>query len=124
MKKKWVVVTDTENVPRVVLDADAFLREAFFSDSAPDPYRFCHRPLVVEDPKTPLGALMRQLRVEPYTGEDDVIDHDLFLLWGDEPRIVTGADLLGRLMRGIVRRVPASSPARATLAGQPAGLGS
>jgi hypothetical protein len=57
-------------------------------------------------------------RVEPRKDDDndDVIDHDLFFLGGDERRIVTGADLLDRLMRGIVRRVPASSPERATLA--------
>jgi hypothetical protein len=31
---------------------------------------------------------------------DDVIDHDLILLWSDEKRVITGADILGRLMRG------------------------
>jgi hypothetical protein len=31
---------------------------------------------------------------------DDVIDHDLILLWADEKRVITGADILGRLLRG------------------------
>ena len=36
---------------------------------------------------------------------DDVIDDDLILIWGkEEKRIITGSDILGRLMRGIARR--------------------
>lgn len=115
--RKWVIITDTENTPRLVLDADAFLREMLFNKECADPYVFCHRPLVVEDPKMPLGRLIRQLRVEPAHEHDDVIDCDIILLWGDRSRIVTGGDLLGRLLRGIVKRVPASAPLRATLLG-------
>lgn len=33
---------------------------------------------------------------------DDVIDADIILLWGKQKRVITGADILGRLMRGIV----------------------
>jgi len=102
--KKWVIVTDSDDQPRLVLDADSFLREALFSSEPPDPYRFSHRPVVVRDPATQLGAVIRNLRVEARDREDDVIDEDLILLWGDTRRIITGADLLGRLMRGIVRR--------------------
>jgi metal transporter CNNM len=33
-----------------------------------------------------------------------VVDEDLILLWTDaEKRIITGADILGRLLRGITR---------------------
>ena len=102
--RKWVVITDSENVPRLVLDADALLRETFFSPEPIDPYAFCHRPLVVDDPQVPLGSVIRKLRVEAENAHDDVIDLDLILLWGPDKRIVTGADLLGRLMRGIVKR--------------------
>jgi len=115
--RKWVVITDTENVPRVVLDADAFLRATLFSETQPDPYEFCHRPLVVRNAETPIGQVIRQLRVEPDAGEeDDVIDHDLILLWNEEEKkIVTGADLLGRLMRGIIPRTPPSAAERSRL---------
>lgn len=109
--RKWVIVTDSEGEPRLVLDADAFIREAMFSVEPPDPYRFCHRPLVVTDPKTPLGAVMRRLTVEPESSGDDVIDADVILVWADERRIITGADLLGRLMRGIARKRSASKAA-------------
>jgi hypothetical protein len=39
---------------------------------------------------------------------DDVIDNDLILVWADEKRVITGADLLGRLLRGIAVREPAA----------------
>jgi hypothetical protein len=42
------------------------------------------------------------MKVRPETPEDDVVDHDLILVWAkDQQRIITGADLFGRLMRGI-----------------------
>ena len=111
--RKWIIVTDSEDEPRLVLDADAFLREALFSETPPDPYPFCHRPLVVTDPETPLGTVIRKLHVEPQSKDDDVIDTDVIIVWGAERRIITGADLLGRLMRGIARKRRASSAVRA-----------
>jgi metal transporter CNNM len=36
--------------------------------------------------------------------DDDVIDNDLILVWGSQRRIITGSDLLGRLLRGIAIR--------------------
>jgi hypothetical protein len=40
----------------------------------------------------------------PQTTENDVIDQDIILLWGRKKQIITGADILGRLLRGIVKR--------------------
>jgi len=42
--------------------------------------------------------------VDPEHIEDDVIDEDIILVWGAERRIITGADILGRLLRGIVAK--------------------
>jgi hypothetical protein len=42
--------------------------------------------------------------VSPERPDDDVIDKDLILIWGQQRRIITGADLLGRLLRGISTR--------------------
>src|SRR5262249_15582798 len=39
--------------------------------------------------------------VFPERPDDDVIDNDLILVWGSQRRIITGSDLLGRLLRGI-----------------------
>ena len=65
-----------------------------FAAEPPDPYQFCHRPLVITDVDTPLGTVMRRLTVEPEFKGDDVIDADVILVWGDERRIITGADLM------------------------------
>ncbi len=102
--KKWVVLTDSADEPRVVLDSDGFLRDVL-SDRTPrpSPRSYCHRPVIVRDPKTPLGHAIERLKVQPQHPTDDVIDHDLILVWGDEKRVITGADLLGRLLRGIVQ---------------------
>ncbi len=116
---KWIVITDTEEQPRLVLDADAFLREALFGTGELDPYSFCHRPIVVDNARVPLGVAIRRLHVEPEHKEDDVIDQDLILVWADTRRIVTGADLLGRLLRGIVRKRRASQAQRAPVLAAP-----
>jgi hypothetical protein len=56
----------------------------------------------VADPNKRLGEVIGQMKVRPETPEDDVVDHDLILVWAkDQQRIITGADLFGRLMRGI-----------------------
>jgi hypothetical protein len=44
--------------------------------------------------------------VHPEHSEDDVIDNDLILCWDKKRRIITGADILGRLLRGIAGRKP------------------
>lgn len=108
--KKWVILTDEAEQPRLVLDADAFLRDTLLEERATNPYQFCHRPLVVTDSSAPLGPLLRQLRVQPERSGDDVIDHDIMLVWTDDQRrVITGADLLGRILRGIPRLEPPPS---------------
>jgi hypothetical protein len=54
--------------------------------------------------RTPLGEVIGRMRVNPKHPEDDVIDNDLILVWAAQKRIITGADLLGRLLRGISTR--------------------
>jgi metal transporter CNNM len=51
-----------------------------------------------------LGDVIGLMKMKPEHPEDDVIDQDLILVWGSQRRIITGADLLGRLLRGIVTR--------------------
>jgi hypothetical protein len=41
------------------------------------------------------------LKVVPEAPGDDVIEHVLILVWHKQRRIITGSDLLGRLLRGI-----------------------
>ena len=58
-------------------------------------------PIIVLDPTLPLGRIIGRLQAASNRTEDDVIDHDVVLLWATERRIITGADILGRLLRGI-----------------------
>jgi len=98
---KWVILTDPEGEPRVALDADGFVRDVVVRGSSAVVAHHCHRPIIVLDPSMPLGHVIGRLRAGDERSEDDVIDNDVVLLWGDEPRIITGADILGRLFRGI-----------------------
>ncbi len=102
--KKWVVLVNQHNSAQYVLDSDAFLRAVFFNSSLPNPMHFCHRPILVSDPSTSLEEVICQLKMHPHRTEDDVIDHDIILLWGDRKKVITGADILGRLLKGIVNR--------------------
>lgn len=102
--KKWIVITDRWNEPRFVLDAHAFLRDALFGGDEFNPASQFHRPLILRDMNQTLGRVLGRLTVEPEGPEDDVIDRDLILVWTpEEKRIITGSDLLGRLLRGIAR---------------------
>jgi metal transporter CNNM len=100
--KKWVIVTDPTGDPVFVLDSHQFLRDALFGQLESDPTAYWHRPLIIRDMKTKLGDVIGQLRVCAERAGDDVVDNDLILVWGEQKRIITGADLLGRLLRGIV----------------------
>lgn len=100
--KKWVVITNPQDEPTMVLDADGFLRDAVYKKGPFIPLAYCHFPVVVKSPKTRLEKVIRQFKVYPQYPEDDVIDQDLILYWGQEKRIITGSDILGRLLRGIV----------------------
>jgi len=102
--KKWVIITDQAGQPRAALDTNRFLRSAMLSAQPPRPEQFMHRPIVTTDPRTPLGDLIGLLNVQSTTADDDVVDNDVIVLSGRQKRIVTGADLLGRLLRGIARR--------------------
>ena len=103
--KKWVIITDEADEPQLVLDADGFLRAALIDDKPLQPYVFCHRPIIIKDPNTKLGNVIWRLKVKPETAGDDVIDNDVVLVWSEDKRvIITGADILGRLMRGIATR--------------------
>jgi metal transporter CNNM len=98
--KKWVVLTNESGEPQLVLDADEFLRDVFFNKAVVDPYSHCHRPIVLKNGKTTLGSVMRLMRRSKVSNHG-VIENDVVLLWGQKPRIITGADLFDRLLQGI-----------------------
>lgn len=102
--KKWVIFTDATGEPAMVMDAHRFLRGALFGGSAFRPEVCWHRPIVVHNPATRFGEVIGELKVHPIAPGDDVVDEDIILLWGEQRRVITGSDILGRLLRGISRR--------------------
>lgn len=99
--KKWAVITDALDRPRYVLDADKFLREALLNKENFSPWSCCHAPIIVKDHKLPLGDVILQLKTRSTRADDEAIDKDVVLVWGEEKRIITGADILGRLLKGV-----------------------
>jgi metal transporter CNNM len=99
--KKWVIVTDADGEPAFVLDCHHFLRDALFNHLESDHAAYWHRPIIIRDMQTTLGEVIGRMKVTPERLGDDVIDNDLILVWGSQRRIITGSDLLGRLLRGI-----------------------
>jgi metal transporter CNNM len=100
-----VVITDPEGEPRLVLRVEDFVREALFAPQRFNPLRHCHRPITVRDPQRRLGELIPLFRVGPGGHGDDILENDIILLWGENPRVVTGTDILGRLLRGIATTI-------------------
>lgn len=100
--QKWVIILDPTGNPAFVLDADHFIRDAVFGEMSTNPEVYWHRPIVVADMSTRLDSVLGRMKVKPERPGDDVIDNDLILVWGEKKRIITGSDLLGRLLRGIV----------------------
>ncbi len=103
---KWVILVDDQRTPQLVMDADGFLRAALFAHPALNPYDFCHRPVIVSDPDTRLGDAIQRLKASPHKPHDHIIDRDIILIWTDQvKRVITGADILGRLLVGIAPKV-------------------
>ncbi|MEX2523354.1 MAG: DUF21 domain-containing protein [Gammaproteobacteria bacterium] len=99
--KKWLILTDDNDEPRFVLDSDAFLRAALFSEQRVEPVHFIHRPMIVRDPKTPLGRVIPQFNLGDTIIGNDKIDRDIILVWTEQHRLITGTDLLDQLLHGI-----------------------
>jgi metal transporter CNNM len=99
-RKKWAVLVNDQREPLLALDVDDFTRAALYGRRPFDPYEHCHRPIVVRDRTTTLGDVIRYLKSS--TGaSSEVIRNDVALIWSDQPRIITGADILARLLTGI-----------------------
>lgn len=111
----WVVLADEQGEPHLIMDADGCLRAALFDLDKPfDPYHYCHRPLVVRDEEVTLGDVIWHLKATESMDlhHDGAIEFDVVLVWGESPRIITGADILGRLLKGIAAKLPDGDPAQ------------
>tara|TARA_R110001599_G_scaffold353465_1_gene593121 strand:+ start:34007 stop:35056 length:1050 start_codon:yes stop_codon:yes gene_type:complete len=99
---RWLVLVEGGGKPSLVLDVNAYLRAVFTAAGAlVEPLQFCHRPVVVSDPDLRLGAVIAGLKAGTDAQSDRPLTRDVILLWGPQRRIITGADILGRLFKGI-----------------------
>lgn len=99
--KKWAVLTNERDQPLMIVDTDAYLRSALLEEDSFQPEQHCHRPIVIRDVTKRLGHVLQQFEVHASYEGDDVVDRDVVLIWGKDKRIITGADILGRLLSGI-----------------------
>ncbi len=99
--EKWVILTNDQGEPLLAMDADGFLRAVLFEPGPVDPYRYCHRPVIVRNKKQQLGWVIKQLAKGASRAPSGVIEHDLVMVWTDTPRIITGADILDQLLTGV-----------------------
>jgi metal transporter CNNM len=101
-REKWVILTDENNEPKLALDADEFIRSELFCNGCEGIEKFCHQPLILRDDDSNLGMMIKKLKAKININSDLPIEKDLFLFWQTEnKRIITGADILGRLLKGI-----------------------
>lgn len=100
--EKWVIFIDEMGIPKSVLDADGYMRSVISAKGRQDIHSFCHPPLLIEDFDTDLATLLNLFRGDLRRSEDIPIQHDIALLWGDkQKKIITGADIFGKLLQGI-----------------------
>lgn len=110
--KKWIVLSDQAEHPRLLLNAHTFLRDLLILRRDVLPGDYCHRPTIVTSPTdtldTALSILARQRDWE--TDRDETV----ILLWSEEiKRMITGSDVLRCLLRGMGRRQTTASPQEA-----------
>ena len=101
----WAVIVGERGVPQLVVNTTNYLSDLFANGGDSDIYRHCHRPVVVADDQTTLDDVLGEFVVEASDKNDHLVDRDVVLYWTeDAKRIVTGADIFGRLLKGIARR--------------------
>jgi metal transporter CNNM len=102
-EERWVVLTDSTDAPRLLLDANRFLRAAFSSsESDLDPRDHCVEPVVTTNPNDTLEKVLGNAKVP----ENDSTERGIILLWDKQRRIITHFDVLKRLFQGVLPPTP------------------
>jgi len=99
--EKWVILINENGSPFQALDADAYLRALCFENKTVNIKAYCHKPIIITDAEAPLGLAIAQLKKNVDAEDDSAIEKDILILWASEKRIITGADILGRLLKNI-----------------------
>ena len=108
--RKWVILTDPDGRPHLLLNADRFLREVS-SEKDADPRHYCVKPIITDDPQ----ATLEQMLMNGELTDKNPSRKGLILFWGREKRIIAHADILRRLFEGVLSSPPSPeqrAPAR------------
>ena len=101
----WVILVDESGYPVESMNVDDYLRARYDGKNEVPLLEYCQKPIVTTDPDLTLDRVLPQLDVESDHHCDRALDREIVLYWGERAkRIITGADLLGRLLHGIVIR--------------------
>jgi len=100
--RKWVILTDPDGAPQLLLNTDRFLRAVFAGQSV-DPHDYCVKPIIMHDP----DATLEQTLMSANLAESKSTEKGIILFWGAEKRIIAHADILRRLFEGIISSPPA-----------------
>ena len=68
------------------------------------PIAIAAKSIVITDPNTTLGEAIQKLKSahDIEATSDSVLLKDVIIVWTDlPPRVITGSDILGRLLKGI-----------------------
>lgn len=98
--KEWVVIVDRGGRPRLVMNADAFLRAACMRHEV-DPNDFCRTPAVITDPEETLDDAVEEGMLKPDPASDRKVDDTVILVWGPKRRIIVRRDVFRNLFHGI-----------------------
>lgn len=102
--EKWVILIDYSGLPKFILNTSSLLRKMFHCH---DPILLSEHlltPVVIEDSKTTLGEVMVKLVIQNKAFAGEVLDNDVAIVWNAKAkRIITGADILADLLRGVSR---------------------
>ena len=102
---KWAVILGDQGYPQLVLRTTEYLTALYAHGGKAKAYDYCHRPIVVEDAESTLDDVLGDFVVEAEDVNDHVVDRDVVLYWtSSKKRIITGADIFGKLLLGIARR--------------------
>lgn len=96
--KKWIVLTDQSNEPQYLLNKLRFLTDFLKGEDETRLEEYCHEPVIIRNRERVLGKVLNQMIEDDSPGSS--IHQDVILLWDDPPKIVTGSDILRRLLRG------------------------
>lgn len=99
-RQKWIVLTDEDAKPRLLLNANAFLRDFLVLGSDVALGDYCHRPAVVTRPTETLDKALGILAT--LRAKDAGHDETAMLLWSPGvKRMITGSDVLRCLLSGM-----------------------